>query len=166
MLAGCTEESTTTVENSNKIGTYNNLAKVGDVVRVSYNIFGSTYVYDISVENYIRGETANNIIKNANMFNEDPKSGYEYLLVKIKVKYVSGDESGDINPLDFKVYYNGAGYDYAWVVLPDNYPKLELAKLIPGGETEGWLAYEVPKNKEVFIAYTPLDKPLCFIKIE
>ena len=148
------------------IGTYNNPAKVGDVVRVKDEFLGNIYVYDISVEDYIRGEKANNIIKNANMFNPEPESGYEYLLVKVKVKYVSGEEPKGIYPFDFKVYYNRAGYDQALVVLPDYYPKLKHVRLMPGGETEGWLAYEVPKNKEVLISFEPHTKPLCFIKIE
>ena len=171
LLAGCiSEESNTNTINANlekePIGTYNNPAKVGDVVRVKYEFLGNSYMYGISVENYIRGDEANNIIKNANMFNDDPKNGYEYLLVKVKVKYVSGEEPDNINPFNFKVYINGAGYDDAFVVLPNNYPKLELVKLMPGSEVEGWLAYEVPKNKEVLIGFEKSYDSRCFIKIE
>ena len=123
--------------------------------------------YDVSVDKYIRGNEANKLIKNANMFNSEPQDGYEYLLVKVKVKYVSGEDPVNINSYDFKAYCNGVGYDEAFEVLPDSYPGLKNVELKSGGEISGWILYEVPKNEDVLIEYTPLiGSSSCYIKLD
>jgi len=86
--------------------------------------------------------------------------------VKVKVAYISGYESERISSADFKAYVKGARYSSAWVVLPDDKPKLESVNLLPGGEVEGWIAFEVPINEKVLLGFEPGLEPLCFIKME
>ncbi len=165
------EDGKTTQINANlekePVGTYENPAKVGDVVRLETSFLNSKYIYDVSVVRYIRGSEANDLIKNANMFNDNPKSGYEYLLVKVKVRYTSGDDSDYISSLNFKAYCNGVGYDEAFAVLPDAYTELESVELMPGGEISGWIVFEVPKHKDVLIGFTPtIGSDSCYIKLD
>jgi len=156
------EETTETHTTPSEKGTYESPASVGEPVTVEYY----DKVLEVTVLNFVRGSTANMEIKKANIFNPEPKEGYEYLLVEVKVAYISGDESQLVSPANFKAYVKGAGYSNAWVVLPDNRPKLEMANLLPGGEVKGWIAFEVPKNEEVLIGFELGFEPLCFIKIE
>jgi hypothetical protein len=165
------EDGKTTHINANlekePIGTYKNPAKVGDVVRLETSSIYGSKVYDVSVVRYMRGSEVDSLIKNANMFNPEPKSGYEYLLVKVKVKYVSGDDSDYISSYNFKAYCNGVGYSEAFAVLPDAYSELRGVELMPGGEISGWILYEVPKYKDVLIEYAPLiSSSSCYIKLD
>lgn len=123
-------------------------------------------VFKVMVLEFIRGERATSEIKQANIFNPEPKEGHEYLLVKVRLVYVSGNEPQLISSHAFKAYVKGAGFSFALLVLPDDKPSLKSVNLLPGGEVEGWIAYEVPKNERVLIAFEPLFEPLCFIKIE
>ncbi len=142
-------------------GTLNNPASVGETVIV--NVGGRKL--GITVEKAIIGKEAWKIIENANMFNSEPKQGYEYALVKIKFDYIKGEGSIYVSEYDFEAYVNGAGYSPAWVVLPNDKPEFEGVNLLPGGHTSGWIAFEVPKNGTILLAYKYLFEPICFIKI-
>jgi len=145
----------------------NNPAKVGEPVIVRIKSYGGTKTVEVTVVDYIRGEKANEMIKDANMFNDEPKPGHEYLLVKVRVRYIDGSEMLSVNPFDFKVVIGGAMYDYEWVVMPDETPKLESVDLLPGGKVEGWLPFMVPENQKVLIAYQEniFNEPLAYIEI-
>lgn len=156
------KETTGTHTPTSERGTYDNPALVGEAVTVEYD--GS--IFEVTALEYTRGPSANREIMKANIFNPEPKEGYEYLLVKVKVAYISGHESERISSADFKAYVKGAGYSSAWVVLPDDKPKLEGVNLLPGGEVEGWIAFEVPINEKVLLGFQPGLEPLCFIKME
>jgi len=156
-------------------GTYENPAKVGDIVKVKD---GLGRVYEVAVLEYINGEKANDLIAKANLLNSKPMKDYEYLLVKVWVKYVSGEKSDYISSYEFTAYsvmdkkYDK--HDPAWVVLPDSLTKLDGAYVMPGGEMEGWIAFEVRENAETLITFNgippqnmfSLEEPLCYIKIE
>ena len=152
---------TTFVPTTAPRGTLNNPANLGETVVVK--IAGKTL--EITVLDVIRGDKAYKIIKNANMFNPDPKQGYEYLLVKVKFAYTEGKGSLHVSSYDFKAYVGGAGYTPTWVVLPKDKPEFEGVDLIPGGQTEGWIVFEVPQGKETLIAYEYLFEPVCFISV-
>jgi len=169
-ISGCTDTTTQTrtqtQESTSPQADISNPAKVGEAVTVRMESGGETKTVEVSVVDYIRGTKANKMIKDANMFNDDPKPGYEYLLVKVKIKYISGEKTLSVNPLYFRVVINGAMHDYETVVLPDETPELELADLISGGKTEGWLAFMVPKDQKVLVAYTDIwGEPLAYIEI-
>ncbi|WP_052294370.1 DUF4352 domain-containing protein [Methanocaldococcus fervens] len=125
---------------------------------------------------YIKGEKANSLIENANPLNPKPMKDHEYLLVKVWVKYISGEKSGYICSYDFTAYsIMDKKYDKhqpAMVVLPDNLSELDGAYVLPGGEMEGWIPFEVRKNAEILITFngipsgdtlSVLEEPLCFI---
>lgn len=103
----------------------------------------------VSVSQVIRGEQAWQMIQEANLFNEEPKSGYEYLLVKAKVaitKNAKPDAAVDLWGGDFTlISTSGTAYEYPLVVTPD--PVLD-ASIYVGSSNEGWVAFEVKKNDE------------------
>ena len=104
--------------------------------------------WDVQVLEIKRGIDAWNDINAANPYNEPAPEGMEYLLVKIYVKctYNDSDEHG-ISGYDFDVTGDKAilyTADMASVVKPT--PELD-AKLVAGGETEGWSAYLVGQGE-------------------
>jgi len=142
-------------------GTLNNPASLGETVVVKI----ADKTLEIKISDVIRGDKAYKLIKNANMFNPDPKQGYEYLLVKVKFAYTEGEGSYYVSSYNFKAYVGGAGYSPVWVILPKDKPEFEGVDLIPGGQTEGWIVFEVPQGKETLIAYEYLFEPVCFISV-
>jgi hypothetical protein len=84
-------------------GSFKNPAEINDTLTLESS--GSTY--DFSVVKVVRGDAANYIVKNANQFNENPPTGYEYLLVDVKVAYTKGENSVYLSYLNFKAYCEG-----------------------------------------------------------
>jgi len=142
-------------------GSYQNPADMSETVTVKYG--GNTL--EITVLDVERGEKVWEEIYAANMFNDEPKQGFEYLLTKIRVAYTSGESSTHISEFDFKAYAEGVGYNPSWQILPDDKPEFEGVNLLPGGQTEGWICFEVPQYKQVLIAYEYLFEPTCFIDV-
>ena len=142
-------------------GSYANPASVGEAVIVK-TLSGT---FEITVLDYIRGEKAYQIVKAGNMFNPDPDQGFEYLLAKVRFRYVSGKASQYVSAYSFKAYCNKTGYSPTFVIMPKDMPKFKAVDVMPGGTTEGWIAFIVPQKKDVLIAYEYMFEPVCFIKI-
>lgn len=102
--------------------------------------------WEVQVLETIRGEAAWQAIQVANQFNEPPKEGMEYLLVRLRVKSTHDDsEEHPISGADFKVTGDRLiEYFTASVVEPD--PILD-ARLFSGGEAEGWSAYMIAQGE-------------------
>lgn len=175
-FAGCVKPEKVEVKKSSEVGktkttpvstttaprgTLNNPASLGETVVVK--IAGKTF--EITALDVIRGDKAYKLIKEANIFNPSPKQGYEYLMVKVKFAYTKGEGTLHVSSYDFKAYVEGVGYSPVWVVLPKDKPEFEGVDLMPGGQTEGWIVFEVPKGKETLIAYEYLFEPVCFINV-
>ncbi|UZE92654.1 MAG: DUF4352 domain-containing protein [Methanosarcinales archaeon] len=153
--------TTTPTATSSPRGSYQNPADVSETVIVTY--LGETF--EITVLDVERGETVWQELYAANMFNEEPKQGFEYLLTKVRAAHTSGESSTYVSSFSFNAYAESVGYDSAFVVLPKDRPGLDGVDLMPGGQTEGWICFEVPKNKPVLIAYEYLFEPACFINV-
>lgn len=95
----------------------------------------------------VRGTEAWNRIKEANMFNNPPEAGFEYLLAKVKFEYLKGptqDITYHLSTWDFTaVSSEGKDYENASVVEPE--PKLD-ATLYQGASHIGWVTFQVAKN--------------------
>ncbi|AHF08405.1 cell wall-binding repeat-containing protein [Desulfitobacterium metallireducens] len=101
------------------------------------------YTAQIAVKQIIRGADAWAMIKEANMFNDAPKDGYEYILAKINFNLVdiANDKALSVSGFNFNlISSDGLEYDYASVVDPD--PALD-ANLYKGATSEGWVAFQV-----------------------
>jgi len=157
-----------TTQSPNK-GTINNPAKVGEAVKV--RAYGRSF--EITVLDFIRGEEAYNKIKLANIYisNPSPDPGNEFILVKVRVSYIEGDGTASIGKINFKPIVSSVVYDpplYSYLIAyPDDMPELKSVELIPGGNVEGWILFEVPADSEVLISFSYLfSGPLCYIKLE
>lgn len=118
-------------------------APIGTTITCVDTILGDQYILNITVVKAIRGNDAWKMIKEANMFNDPPKDGYEYVLVKVRIKYISGPSGQGyyINPVRFNaVSENGVMYENPFVVVPE--PKLG-GTIFQGATKEGWIAFEV-----------------------
>lgn len=102
--------------------------------------------WDVQVREIVRGDAAWQAIQTANMFNDPPSEGMEYLLVKLWVKSKHGDdETHSITGSDFQVTGDHlVRYGSAGVVEPD--PQLD-AELYAGGEAEGWVAFSAAEGE-------------------
>ncbi|EHR77663.1 hypothetical protein OCC_09561 [Thermococcus litoralis DSM 5473] len=139
-----------------------NPAKVGEPVLIKLD----NKTIEVTIMDYIRGEIANSMIRDASTYNEEPPQGYEYILVKVKIRYLSGNKKLSISPLRFRVMIDGALYGYESIMMPYETPELDQVYLLPGGKVEGWLAFTAPKDKKVLIAYTDIwGDPLAYIEI-
>ena len=142
------------------------VSRVGEVVRLKTSPRDGSREYEVSVNKHIRGSEVYNFIKSGYSSISEPENGYEYLLIKVKVKYISGDNSGCISSCDFKVYCNNVEYSEASVMLPDSHAKLDSVELMPGDEISGWIVYEVPMYEDVLIKYTPHgSSSSCYFKL-
>lgn len=105
------------------------------------------YKARITLIQVIRGAQAWTMIEDANMFNDEPEPGYEYILAKIRFEYMQSSEQDtqySVTEYDFTVVSeSGVDYDLPSVVEPE--PDLD-GNLYPGATVEGWAAYQVAIN--------------------
>ena len=103
-------------------------------------IFDGTKYFDIAITRVIRGQEANQMVKSANMFNEDPPQGQEYLLAYAVLNYLTCDDSDTLLQVDFtnfEAVSNNQIIETPWgIVEPE--PSFDL-KLYPEGTGEGWI---------------------------
>jgi len=114
------------------------------IYNVTNDLFYGDYSAKITVLQIIRGTQAWDMIRDANMFNDPPQAGYEYILAKIRFEYLWNSDINqdiDISQFSFDAFSkDGVEYDSPIVVTPD--PQLDKT-MYPGGKTEGWGAYQV-----------------------
>jgi len=125
-----------------------NPVKLGDEVKVTTTNWDKT-VYNTTfiLSNIIRGNEAWKMIYSANMFNDEPVEGFEYMLVKFSANHYGGSDPNkqlDLSGYDFTlVSQSGKDYDYQSIVEPE--PSLD-AKLYQGASHEGYVAFLVSKS--------------------
>ncbi len=101
------------------------------------------YKIKITLKDIIRGDYAWYMIEDANMFNDEPGTGKEYILAKIRFEYLESSEDAqyDVSDYDFTaVSEDGKDYDNPSIVQPE--PELD-ADIYPGAYAEGWGVFEV-----------------------
>ncbi|MNW41414.1 hypothetical protein D3C74_185510 [compost metagenome] len=126
-----------------------NPAEIGTTLPFAVKNILDEYSGNVSISQVIRGDEAWRMIHEANMFNNEPADGYEYMLVKAKVaitKNTKSDAAVDLWGGDFTlVSATGTAYDTQAVVTPD--PKLD-ASIYVGSSNEGWVAFQVKKSDQ------------------
>ncbi len=144
-------------------GSFDNPAGIGETVVLS----ASGNEYGVSVSNVSRGEQANYIVKSENEFNENPATGYEYLLVKMKVAYTKGSGPTSLSEFNLKAFCDGVECKSTYAVLPNDYITFGTGDVMPGATKEGWVQYTVPQGKEVILSYQPnmFDEGTAYISI-
>lgn len=124
-----------------------NPATIGSEQSFSVNDILDKYSGTITIKEVIRGDEANKKVAETNMFNEAPKDGYEYMLVKAAIKITKNEKADaavDIHPFQFTlVSSEGKDYEYPMVVEPE--PSIRT-KLYAGASHEGWIVFQVKKD--------------------
>jgi hypothetical protein len=133
-----------------ELGSYENPVLVGESF---LSVTGALRITMLEVE---RGVSVNNAIKAANMFNDDPESGNEYMFVKIRFEYLKGDNEFHLLNSDFNAYANNVECEDPFVVMPDDRPEMQSVTMMQGGTVEKWKCFEVPIGAQVTIAYERL----------
>lgn len=105
-----------------------------------------TQDWQLSIVDAIRGEEAWIMVKEANPFNEPPHECYEYIVVKVHVRYLGKEEKAVNINREYFISTGGHGllHETPNVVSPS--PRLDTW-LFPGGEVEGWVVIEVYKGE-------------------
>ncbi|MBI4267636.1 MAG: hypothetical protein HY662_02510, partial [Chloroflexi bacterium] len=102
------------------------------------------YEVRITLTDYIRGEQAWQRILARNMFNSPPKTGFEYILAKVRFEYLKGpmpNTAYQVSTVWFNaVSSSGKDYDTVSVVEPE--PSID-GDLLPGASHEGWVSFQV-----------------------
>lgn len=95
--------------------------------------------WEFAVVEVVRGDDAAEMVQQANMFNDPAPDGQEYVLVKLRARFLgTGDPDRGENISGFFLKMTGDNsvvYESPSVVSPK--PELD-ATLFAGGETEGW----------------------------
>lgn len=123
-------------------------------VPLGVHVVGDTW--ELWVIEAIRGDEALQRVKEANMFNEDPAEGMEYVIVHIGARNVKPDAGSDsISWLSFKATGDaGRVYDNPTVVDPE--PSLDY-DVYAGGEVHGWVTVQVAAGEQnIKLVYEPL----------
>ena len=120
--------------------------------------------WKVTILEVVRGEGAWAMAQEANMFNEAPAEGMEYVAFKVHVQYIGTDDKAENIS---RIFFNTTGsanvvYEDPFLVAPE--PGLD-AYLYPGGETEGWAILQVAIDEtnimvifEPIFAFTDADK--------
>lgn len=121
-----------------------NPAPVGEPQTIDIDSYSATYTATVCITETIRGAQAWEMIKEANMFNDEAIEGYEYILAKItiSVEDVVDDIAVKVSLSMFDCFsVDNAEYsEFFSIVEPE--PKLN-AQLYSGASTEGWGTFMV-----------------------
>lgn len=98
----------------------------------------------------MRGKKARDAIREASASNTPPRTGWEYLVARVRFEYTArtkpGQQTYAVNPGQF-IATSASGTDYPPVNLAAE-PKPELnATLHSGDSAEGWVAMEIPQGE-------------------
>lgn len=136
---------------------------------------GTTVVseaWEVTVLEVFRGADAAQRVTEANQFNDPAPEGQEYIVARIRARYLGGDDADSAANIDqnaFKV--TGAAnviYDRPSIVAPE--PTLD-AYLFPGGQVEGWVVVQAPTGEAgLTLVYEPIfefgDDNVRFLGLE
>jgi hypothetical protein len=114
-----------------------NPASIGKTLPIEFELIGDTFTAEITLVEVIRGDDAWDLISAANMFNDPPSSGFDYILARIRFHYLSCVPPTDT---EFDWFYfksvssQGQTFDEPFEVAPEP----NLTPVYPGATTEGW----------------------------
>ncbi len=102
-----------------------------------------TMTFTLIISDVLRGEQAYKMIMDANMFNDEPEEGQEYLLAYGNLNFVESADPDSLLELDeyyFASVSNNRIVDNPFAVSPE--PTFDC-KLFVGGTCEGWITLAV-----------------------
>ena len=124
-------------------GTRNSPYQLGQVANL---VRGGVLNFQLQVVEVIRGADAYSRILSANMFNDAPPAGYEFVLMRIHIAYTGADQGVlSLDKYDMAVVTSGRIITYRDTIIYSPCciePDFDF-QLLVGGEGEGWLALPV-----------------------
>lgn len=147
-FSGCTKSNTIVEEATKKPSAggeqtptaqpQNTVYKVGDSIKLGNNKL-----------------TVNEVVKSQGSEYDKPKSGNEYVIVKVTVEN-AGDSNISYNPYDFKVQNSQGQLTDQAITIINQDTALPSGELVPGGKVTGTIAFEEPKDDPALqLQYTP-----------
>lgn len=131
-------------------GSVNNPYPFGSVISIEYG----DAIFEMKIEDVIRGTTADSLVKNASIFNSDPPTGMEYILIKVDIHYVSGSSTVRVSNTDISLVSNGKLFNWSKIGFITGldelgYPKLgDVSLVLPGSTASGWNYLIVDKDDQ------------------
>ncbi len=148
------DASTSTVKLSEKgyseSSSYSRLnpAPIGTAQTFSYSSYLEDYTATCVIKSCIRGDRAWEKIEAANMYNDEPNEGMEYILAEVSLTLVSSkdDTAISFSSYSFDVYSSdSAEYESCFVVTPE---PVFSGKVFPGGTLTGYVVFQVNKTDQ------------------
>jgi hypothetical protein len=120
--------------------------------------FGQTATgedWQLIVLDVIKGEAAWEKIIEENQFNDPPEAGMEYIMAKLRIRYIGLNEHGQYIRDDAFSIRTNSGNEFETPSLVEPEPDLDF-DLYPGGEAEGWVVLTAPeKTKDLALFFSP-----------
>ena len=123
-----------------------NPAPIGTAQTYRVDDYSEKYTANVQILSVERGDAAWSKIKEANMFNDEPESGKEYILAKVKiaVSNVQDDKAVSVSGYMFDAFSgSNVEYDLPSIVEPE--PEF-YGDIYSGSSKEGYIAFEVDKS--------------------
>lgn len=122
---------------------------MGHSETVEVNDWGYNYKLDVTIEEVMYKDLANEIMQEANSFNK-VTDGYEPIIVKVTARNLQSEEPIDVSDYSFEVICNGATIEEQSFVDPK--PAFE-STIYPGGEFTGYIIYQIPINQDAVLRW-------------
>jgi hypothetical protein len=118
---------------------------------VPLNQTAITEDWEVTLLEVVRGDPAWAMIQEANQFNEPPVEGMEYVVAKVRVRYINTEDKAE--QIDDSCFRSTGSakvlHDHPSIVAPN--PSLD-AILFPGGQYEGWAVMQAAKGETDLVA--------------
>ena len=151
-----TKKTTPKTTAAPSLGSENNPVRLGQTAVIdNLDDKYSPYKLQITITDVVRGQEAEDMVMEGNMFNDPAPGSMEYLLFKVKIKLVdSGDYSEYyVNKFDFDVVsQEGVTYE-TFTSVAGLEPELSSSLYI-GEETEGYVPQLIMKGDSPRVVFT------------
>jgi len=118
-------------------------------------ILGELTIYEITLSEVVRGEEAYELISGVHAFVWDPDPSMEYLLAKVRMKYITGPTGG--TNFIHQIYFKALSQRGMVYVTPSYFFPMEpflTQALYPGSSFEAWTTWQVPvSDRAPILAY-------------
>lgn len=112
--------------------------------------------WELSIIEVIRGDEAWKMVEEANQFNDPPLEGYEYIAVKIHIRFIGTEDKAETIDGSFFKSTGSAGILHDIPIVVDPSPQLDIS-LYPGGEYEGWIVLQALQGEtNMALVFEPL----------
>lgn len=168
-----TQSNDTAKKEDSKVGTRTNPIKINEIATIEtttsdddLNEYKTTI--DLSIVEVIRGDQALQKLKQMNEFNEDPPEGYEWALIKSKVKVVDSETEDHPFTIDGIMYFKAvseSGDVYSGDLVGTTNPEFSF-EMYKGNEKEGYIAKLVKKGENAQLEYDPIVSNSVFFNLQ